>query len=322
MDRVLNDRPNVSEKARVRVSRAIEETGFVRNQAAASLARNRAFRFHFLLPAHGDEYLGEVLRQVHDAKEAVRREMTLVEAVQVPMHNPHEVAAYLSRLTPDEVDGVVVMAPEAPQVRDAIARLNERRVRTIRFLAGRERIEGEEFVGADDFAAGASAARIMGGFTATRAGSVMVVAESIRAPDTIQRRLGFDAVMHERFAHLNVLPTLEMRGQEERTRAVIDAAFAHHDDIVAVYVASSEARLPVMALESHRRARALVTLAHERTQFTEAALRSGALDAVIAQDPGHAVRSAIRILRARLQDTEPYAAQERIRNEILIRENL
>lgn len=319
---MLNDRPNVSEKARVRVSRAIEETGFVRNQAAASLARNRAFRFRFLLPAHGDEYLREVLRQVHDAKEAVRREMTLVEAAQIPMHDPHEVAAYLTQLTRDEVEGVVVMAPEAPQVRDAIARLNERGVRTIRFLAGRERVEGEEFVGADDVAAGASAARILGGFAAGQGGSVMVVAESIRAPDTIQRRLGFDAVMRERFPKLNVLPTLETRGQEERTRAVIGSTFAHRGDIVAVYVASSEARLPVTALAPHRGGCRLVTLAHERTRFTEAALRDGTLDAVIAQDPGHAVRSAVRILRARLQNTEPHAAQERIRNEILIRENL
>ena len=41
-----------------------------------------------------------------------------------------------------------------------------------------------------------------------------------------------------------------------------------------------------------------VIIAHERTPFTEAALRSQAIDALITQDPGHLVRSAIRILRA------------------------
>ena len=51
-------------------------------------------------------------------------------------------------------------------------------------------------------------------------------------------------------------------------------------------------------------------------------MRDGTLDAVIAQDPGHAVRSATRILRAQLQNVEPFAAQERIRNEILLKENL
>lgn len=55
--------------------------------------------------------------------------------------------------------------------------------------------------------------------------------------------------------------------------------------------------------------------------FTEAALISGELDAVIAQNPGHLVRSAIRILKARSDQKEPLASQETIRIEILLKEN-
>ena len=65
-----------------------------------------------------------------------------------------------------------------------------------------------------------------------------------------------------------------------------------------------------------------VIVAHERTPFTEAALLSGQIDALITQDPGHLVRSAIRILRARCDNREVLASQEKIRIEILIRENL
>ena len=64
-----------------------------------------------------------------------------------------------------------------------------------------------------------------------------------------------------------------------------------------------------------------VTIAHERTPLTEAALMSGDLDAVIAQNPGHLVRSAIRILKARSDQKEPLASQETIRIEILLKEN-
>ena len=65
-----------------------------------------------------------------------------------------------------------------------------------------------------------------------------------------------------------------------------------------------------------------VIVAHERSPFTEAALMSGQIDALITQDPGHLVRSAIRILRARCENREVLASQEKIRIEILIRENL
>ncbi|MEO8685736.1 MAG: LacI family DNA-binding transcriptional regulator, partial [Devosia sp.] len=50
IDRVLNDRPNVSKKAADRVAEAIERIGFVRNPAAVNLARNTTYRFRFILP--------------------------------------------------------------------------------------------------------------------------------------------------------------------------------------------------------------------------------------------------------------------------------
>jgi len=65
-----------------------------------------------------------------------------------------------------------------------------------------------------------------------------------------------------------------------------------------------------------------VIIARERTDYAEERLRSGALDAVIAQNPGHLVRSAIRVLKARSEGRGPLASQERIRIEIYIRETL
>lgn len=63
-------------------------------------------------------------------------------------------------------------------------------------------------------------------------------------------------------------------------------------------------------------------IAHERTDHTEEKLRRGVLDAVIAQNPGHLARSAIRVLRARSERREPLASQERVRIEVYIRETL
>ena len=51
-------------------------------------------------------------------------------------------------------------------------------------------------------------------------------------------------------------------------------------------------------------------------------LLSGRLDAGMAQNPGHLVRSALRVLRARCDGRATIASQEEIRIEILLRENL
>ena len=62
-----------------------------------------------------------------------------------------------------------------------------------------------------------------------------------------------------------------------------------------------------------------VIIARERTNYNKERLSSGVLDAVIARNPGHLVRSAIRVLKARSEGREPLASQERIRIEIYIR---
>ena len=65
----------------------------------------------------------------------------------------------------------------------------------------------------------------------------------------------------------------------------------------------------------------VVRIAHERTRFTAQALRSGTLDCVIAQDPGHLVCSAIRRLKAIVNRRETLPLEKRIRVEILLETN-
>ena len=322
VDRVLNERPNVSPKAARRVAEAIERIGFVRNPAAVALARNKTYRFRFVLPTLGDQYLAELIARVAEAKEALRADSTDVETERIPMSDPHHIAKYLSAIDGETLDGVAVMAPESPQVRDTLVRLVERGVKVVQFLSGQERLERADYVGVDNFAAGATAGKIVGRFIGAQPGKIMVVAETMMALDSIQRRLGFDSIINAQFPHLRTLPSLETYADERRTDLIIQRTLQHNPDTVAVYVLSSEARAPLSAVWSAKGTRSLTVVAHERTPFSEQALMDERIDAVIAQDPGHAVRSALRIMRARADHRELLASQERIRIEVLLKENL
>ncbi len=322
VDRVLNDRPNVSEKAARRVNEAIERLGFIRNPAAVNLARNRIYRFCFVLPQAGDQYLTQLLTQVDQAREAMRADLTDIDVIQVPASDPHGIARNLSRLTSSEIDGVAIMAPESPQVRDAMARLIERNIKVVQFLSGQERLPEADFVGINNFAAGATAGKIIGRFLGSRKGKIMVVADTMMAQDSIERRLGFDSIINQQFPDLVSLPSLETYGDEKRARQVIRRLLENHPDVRAVYVLSSEARAPLIAIEDVQDPCTLTIVVHERTPFSEEALKDDRIDAIIAQDPSHAVRSAIRIMRARLEQRELIASQEKIRIEVLLKENL
>jgi LacI family transcriptional regulator len=321
VDRVLNDRTGVREDTVKRVSEAIERIGFSRNISAANLARSRSYRFLFLLPRSGDQFLAELLARIAEANSGFAAEATRAEVAQIHESDPHQIANFLGALDPLLVDGVAIMAPESPQVRDARARLVQRGIEAVSFISG-QITSDEDFVGIDNHAAGATAGRLVGRFSDRSRGKILVVAETMRSRDSLERRLGFDEVINADYPYLTVLPSLETRGEPERTDRIIRSTFQRNPDISGVYILSSEARVPLQTVTQLTEAGHRLVIAHERTPFTEAALLSRQIDALITQDPGHLVRSAIRILRARCDRRGVLASQEKIRIEILIAENL
>lgn len=319
VDRVLNGRSGVRKKTVEAVNDAILRIGFERNQVAATLARQRAYRFAFALPCSGGEFLEDIIDRIREFDRLGRSEMVEADVIRLDDHDPHRAARTLSRISAQDVDGVAIMAPETPQIRDAIHRMRERGVQTIPFVANQQE---DGFVGIDNRAAGATAGRLMGRFLGTAQGSVVALTETTQSRDSLERRLGFDGVVTGDYPNLRILPTLETHGDPGRTQHVLRNALKAHDDIVGLYFMGAEARTPIEVARLLQAHKDRVTIVHERTPSTEAALRNGDIAAVIHQDPGHLVRSAVRILRAKCENRATLASQEKIRIEILIAENL
>ena len=225
-----------------------------------------------------------MVARIEEAREVFAGEFVDIRYRRAVSEEPHQVAQLLSAIDPEVIDGIALMAPESPQVRDATKRLRERGVRVVQFVSGHP---GEgDFVGVDNRAAGATAGRLLGRFVGHRSGEVVLVAENLNARDSLERRNGFDHVMVRDFPNLAALPTLETHGDAERTHAVIRRAYASHRGIVGAYVLSSEARMALEAIEEASDLRAQTVVAHERTRFSEKLLTDGRLDAVYRAKPG------------------------------------
>jgi LacI family transcriptional regulator len=65
-----------------------------------------------------------------------------------------------------------------------------------------------------------------------------------------------------------------------------------------------------------------VVIAHELTPHARIGLLAGRLDAVVAQNPGHLARSTLRLVRALALGLPVDEGQERLRIEVVLRENL
>ncbi|WP_299966503.1 LacI family DNA-binding transcriptional regulator [uncultured Roseobacter sp.] len=322
VDRVLNARPGVRQITVERVHQAIAELGYVRDTAAANLARGRTYRFLFLLPAARNEFIDLIEREVSDLAAGLKRDRTQITCQRVPAFDPMALADAVGALDATALEGVAIFGPETPSVRDSIARLNAQGVAVISLISDIPSSGRTAYVGIDNIAAGRTAAQLMGRFLGPAEGAVLVITGSMLARDHLERRLGFDEVMARDFPHLKVRASVEGRDDPDLIARLLPHAMGAEGEICGIYASAAGNAGLLQHLERNPPLRAPVIIAHELTPLSRAALTAGVFDAVISQDAGHLVRSAVRIMRADCDQSPINLAQERIRTDIYLKENL
>jgi LacI family transcriptional regulator len=322
VDRVINRRRGVRAQTIERVQAAIDSLGYVRDVSAANLARQRHYTFAFVIPDGPSAFLGSLRAAIVEAGRGAVLDRTRIEVVRVPPEDPFALVRALEALDAGAIDGAAIMAPETPHVRDAIRRLKAAGLAVVALVSDLPNTGRDHFVGINNVAAGRTAGTLLGRFVGRERAVVAVIAGSMLARDHVERRLGFDAVMGERFPGFEVLPSIEGHDDAATIARLLPPVLSRRPEIAAIYSLGAGTRGLVRALRQRPLRERPVVIAHELTPEARTALEEGMFDAVITQDVGHVVRSALRVLRARTDRREIVASQERIRIEIFLRDNL
>lgn len=320
VDRVLNNRKGVRKATVERVNEAMARLNFVRDQSAANLARKRTYRMIFMVPEGENSFIRGIEREILNAAEDVKRDRVMISVVTVPPFDAQALVARIDGLDLKSGDGLAIVATESQLVRDAINRLRAGGVHVVTLISDLPSSHRQHYVGIDNVAAGRVAGSLLKRFVHAPSGDVAVVAGSGTLRDHVERRMGFEQVMRAECPHLDVLPWIEGVDDADVVEEKLTALLRENANIVAVYSLGGGSRGVIAALRSA--GEGLRAITHELTEHTRAALMSGVLDAVLAQDPGHEVRSAIRVLRAHADNLPINVRQERIRIEIYMRDNL
>jgi LacI family transcriptional regulator len=322
VDRVLNARPGVRPKTIAAVNDAIARLGYVRDLAAANLARGRAYRMAVLLPETESQFVGTLAAALDEAAAGAAAARMGVEVRRYPAEDMHALAATLSRLGDEGVSGVALMAPETPVLRDAVRGLRARGVPVVALVSDLPATGRDHYIGIDSAAAGRTAGVLMGRFLGAGPAQAMVLANSMQLRESVERRRGFDEVLQRSFPQVEALQTLETHGSAATLRQVVREMLHHAPGVRGIYSLGSGHRALASTLSELGLLGRLVVIGHELTPHTRAALMAGHIDAVIAQNVGHLARSTLRVLRAKADGMPFDEAQERLRIEIVIRENL
>lgn len=318
-DRVVNRRPGVRAATIERVEAAVRALGFERHAGAAALARREKFQAVALLPQGTNPFIERLADELVEAARLQGQRRLNLAVRRAERFDPDSLSTAI-RAAAAEGQGVIAIGLDDPAVRSAIDAAAQGGVPVVTLVSDVPSSARRHYVGIDNRAAGRVAASLLGRFAPAGHGAVLVLLGSLALRDHRDRLDGFREALAERFPGLAIGRIVEGHDDAGRAEAAVAKVLAEGFAPAAVYSAGAGASGLVAALAGAGVGAAVV--AHELTLETRPLLLSGALDALIVQDPGHEARSAVRVLMAALTGGAVSEDQERIRIEILLPDNL
>jgi LacI family transcriptional regulator len=321
VDRVLHQRSGVRPATAQRVNDAIERHEFRPLAAAAELARGRTVRFGFVMRVGSNLFMQQILSHLGDMKGWLSARRIVVEVITTDIFNPETLAGTLDSLH-GRFDGLAVVALDHPSVRAAIDDLIEHGTHVVTLVSDVPSSRRLHYVGIENIAAGRTAGTLVGRLVGPRRGKVAVVAGSQGLRDHIERIFGFGQVLSAEFPELEVLPPVEGRDEEDLSENLTARLLGAHPDLIGLYNVGAGTPGVAKAIIDSGRESQIVFVGHDLTKFTRRLLLRGVIDAVIVQDPGHEARAAVRVLLALVRREPILVAQEKIRIDIIMRDNM
>ncbi len=323
VDRVLNARPGVNPATVQKVQAAMQLMG------AGVPARGRPpksanYRFGIVLPAERLGFADQVDRVIAQAAGDFRHQHITEVTHRLPADNPADFAEALARLT--DFDGLAVMGPDVPAVKLAINDLVRAGVHVVTLFSDVPGSMRAAFVGADNRAAGRTAALLLGRSLGPDASgqAVGLFCTDSRFAAQVDRQIGFAHAMQERHPQAAVWTVTDLPSDEDEVQDHVRRALAAADrqPLSAAYVLGTGAAGVLGALAAHGSTASLTVAVHDLLEAHRSMLVSGQVTYVLHQDLHYAVLSATRVLRALCESLRGALAVNSPRVEIMTAENL
>ena len=294
VDRVLNNRGGVRASTVQEVRQAIQDLDRQRSQLRLG---GRTFLIDLVIdapPRFSDAVRAALEAELPALRPAVlRSRFHVLDAAPVA-----DLVAILDRLGSRGSHGVILKAPDVPEVTDAIARLARRDIPVVTLVTDVPGSRRAAYVGIDNRAAGATAAYLVGEWLGREPGNVMVIRSSSSFRGEDEREIGFRTTFRAAFPHRAQVDVIDQDGRDETLRARVAAALATDGAIRGAYSMYSSGGVNAAVLEAFASAgrTCSVFIAHDLNDDNSLLLRTGRLSAVLHHDLNLDMRRACQVI--------------------------
>ncbi|WLP89804.1 LacI family DNA-binding transcriptional regulator [Gordonia sp. NB41Y] len=279
VDRVLHGRPGVREGTVLQVEQAIADLDRQRSQLRLSgrqfmidLVMETPRRFSSMVRAALEAELPGLRPAIFRARYHLHETWPIDDLI-----------ATLDGIARRGSQGVVLKAPDTPEVAAAIGRLTTVRIPVITFVTDVPMSTRMAYVGMDNRAAGATAAFLMCQWLRHVDAAVLVMTSSEMFRGEEEREMGFRAAMRRGDPHRRIVDVSGSDGLDVTSRILASAALQEDPTITAVYSIGGGNKGIAGAFAGADRT-CEVFIGHDLGPSNRALLRSGHLTAVLHHD--------------------------------------
>ena len=294
VDRVLNDRGGVRPSTVNDIRQAIADLDRQRSQLRLA---GRVFMIDIVMqtPDRFSSAVKAALEQELPSLQpaVVRSRFDFREQGQVS-----DIVQMLDTIARRGSRGVILKAPEAPEVNAAVLRLSEAGIPVVTLVSDLPFSKRAAYVGMDNRSAGATAAYLVNqwlGESPGRDSRILVALSRSVFRGEEEREIGFRSAIRERWPHRALAEITDSDGLDTSVYRLTLDALDRHADIEAVYSIGGGNRAILDAFDARRRpCRAFI--AHDLDRDNRELLAAGRLSAVLYHDLRRDMHRACQII--------------------------
>ena len=291
IDRVLNERSGVRASTAREVQQAIEDLD--RQQAQIRLT-GQTFMIDVVVQA--PERFSAAIRNALESELPFLRPAVIRSRFHFRETGVVEdVVADLDRIAKRGSHGIVLKAPDDPEVVAAVNRLDQLGIPVITLVTDLPTSRRRAYVGMDNRAAGKTAALLVDRWSREEGGQVLVTLSRTVFLGEEEREMGFRSAMRRMDRPRDIVEITDSDGLDSRLGELVAEVLEAHADVRAVYSAGGGNSAILGAFDEAQR-RCDVFVAHDLDADNVRLLKQGRVSAVLHHDLHQDMRTACQII--------------------------
>ena len=290
VDRVLHERPGVRPETVAQVDQAIAELERQRGQVQLS-ARTLILDLVMQAP---DRFASACRDALEAELTALRPAVVRVRSHVTQNSDPAAAVGVLEDVLRHGSDGVILKAPDTPEVATSVDRLARAGIATVTWVTDVGSSRRAAYVGVDNYAAGATAAYLVVQWAGASGGVLVSVSHSTFRGEG-ERERGFRTELARLAPGRDVHVVADTDGLHPTMLVAARNVLSRHPGINAVYSAGGGNRAILDAFDELGGA-PRVFVAHDLDEDNRVLLRTGRISAVLHHDLRSDMRRACRLL--------------------------